>query len=144
MKFNLTLAALLMILGTTATFAQTTTEPVSENQPQARMGRNRPDPETMANRQADRLAKELNLDDATKQKVHDAALKQAQSMSANMSNSSTSREDRMKAMKANSDEFDASMKTTLSADQYKKYQEMKEKMKDERGARGMRNPGNNE
>ncbi len=86
------------------------------------------DPATRARRQTDRLAKELNLDQATTQKVYDAELVRTQKVDDIMKGSDDGRT-KNKVLKENADAFKAKLQTILTPDQMAKMEQMKSQMK---------------
>jgi hypothetical protein len=69
------------------------------------------------------LTKDLGLNDDQKKKVYDAALVRAQKMKEVMEKDGDDHTDRKAQMKPLMDAFDASMKTILNPEQYKKWKE---------------------
>lgn len=76
-----------------------------------------PDAATRAQHEADRLAKMLTLDDATKQKVYDASL--AHSTKVDEINAAGGKD--QAAFKANKEAFNTALQGILTPDQFTKY-----------------------
>ncbi len=112
--------------------AQQTTQPTSEApataQKNNRMRYQAADPATRARRQTDRIAKELNLDQATTQKLYDAELVRTQKVDDIMKGSDDGRT-KNKALKDNADAFKAKLQTILTPDQMTKMEQLKSQMK---------------
>lgn len=93
------------------------------------------DPATRARKMTDRMTKQLGLDQATSQKVYDAALARAQKIDAIQSGSDDNRA-KAQALKANADDFKAKLKSILTPDQFTKFDSMKGKGKKNHGQDG--------
>ncbi len=93
------------------------------------------DPTIRAQRMADRLTKELGLDQATSQKVYTAALARAQKID-NIQASPDDNRTKAKALKANADDFKAQLKSILTPDQFTKFESMRGRMRGGRGGMG--------
>jgi len=87
-------------------------------------GRGNQTPEQRAQQQTDKLTTALSLNADQQKSIYNANLKAAQDMQAAMQSGDRSQ------MKAVQQTRDASFKQTLTADQYKKYEELKAQMKD--------------
>jgi len=81
-------------------------------------------PEQRAQQQTQKLTQALGLNADQQKMIYDASLKAAQDMQAARQSGDRAQ------MKTIQDTKDASFKQTLTADQYKKYEELKEQMKD--------------
>jgi predicted RND superfamily exporter protein len=84
-------------------------------------------PDTRARHETQYMEKELNLDSSTVISVHKINLKYAEANQEIMT-SDKKRADKIKEVKKNSIEKDQEMEKVLTADQYKKYTEMKKEM----------------
>lgn len=84
----------------------------------------------------DRLSTELNLTDEQKTKVTALFQDQAKQMRAMRQDTSLSREDRRAKMRTMREDTDKKMKTILTPDQEKKWQQMRKEMRSRRGQRG--------
>ncbi len=100
-----------------------------------KQGQKMADPTIRAQRMADRLTKELGLDQATSQKVHTAALARAQKID-NIQASPDDNRTKAKALKANADDFKAQLKSILTPDQFTKFESMRGRMRGGRGGMG--------
>jgi protein CpxP len=78
-------------------------------------------PEQRATSVSDRLTTELGLTDDQKKKVYDAALTRAQKMDDARAQAGSDRAQMKTLMKPANDAFDASLKTTLTPEQYTKW-----------------------
>ena len=102
------------------------------------------DPATRARRQTDRIAKFLNLDQATTQKLYDADLARTQQVDVIMKGTDDKKA-RQKALKANADAYKAKLQTILTPDQVTKLEQMKDKMKNRmRNRQGVSENGDKE
>ncbi|PZF71678.1 multiple ligand-binding protein 1 [Taibaiella soli] len=81
-------------------------------------------PEQRAQQQTNKLTQELSLNADQQKSIYSANLKAAQDMQAAMQSGDRSQ------MKTIQQTRDASFKQTLTADQYKKYEQLKEQMKE--------------
>ena len=98
-------------------------------------------PEEMAEMQTKNLEEKLSLSEDQYQQVHEINLKYAHKMQ-NIYNTDQGKLQRLKSMKAVSEDKDREMKRVLSSQQYNAYLEQKEKMKagaNERRKSGSRN-----
>lgn len=136
---KIALSGLLLSLLSFSLFAQQTARPDAPAQATTRMGRNRPmaqhqmgDPATRARKMADRMTQQLGLDQATSQKVYDAALARAQKVDAIQAGSDANRA-KAQALKANADEFKTTLQGILTPDQFAKLESMKGRMRHGRG-----------
>ncbi len=84
------------------------------------------DPATRAQKMTDRLTKQLGLDDATAKKVYEAALTRDQQVDAIQKGTDDNRT-KAKNLKANADQFKTTMQGILTADQFTKFQEMRQR-----------------
>ncbi|PRY37616.1 hypothetical protein CLV58_11085 [Spirosoma oryzae] len=100
-----------------------------------KQGQKMADPTIRAQRMADRLTKELGLDQATSQKVYTAALARAQKID-NIQASPDDNRTKAKALKANADDFKAQLKSMLTPDQFTKFESMRGRMRGGRGGMG--------
>ncbi|GAB2574037.1 hypothetical protein GCM10027190_24920 [Spirosoma areae] len=120
---------------------QTTTTP--DAPAKTRMGRNQGmrhqavDPATRAQKMTDRMTKQLSLDEATSKKVYALTLARAEKMDA-IQKSADDRKTKVRAMKANADEFSSQLKSTLTTDQYAAFESMRSQMGKGRHAGGAR------
>ena len=85
---------------------------------QEKRGKQR-DPEKMATKMTEKMVEKLSLDDDQQDKLYQSNLRFAQAKKQN-------REE----MKAAGEKHDAEMKEILTEDQYKQYQQQREKMKE--------------
>jgi protein CpxP len=117
-KLMLGLAALAMALGA---YAQDSTEMKKS-------------PEEMANKKADKLKTELSLSAEQRTSVYNALLDKITKMKAIKAKYENSADKKaMRAeMKSVEESFDTTMKGILSADQYSKWQTLKDEHKDKR------------
>ncbi|MBO0939491.1 DUF4890 domain-containing protein [Fibrella sp. HMF5335] len=83
------------------------------------------DPATRAQRMTDRLTRQLGLDDATSKKVYEAALSRDQQVDAIQKSTDDNRTKNQK-LKANADQFKTIMQGILTADQFTKFQAMRQ------------------
>ncbi|MBD2701037.1 DUF4890 domain-containing protein [Spirosoma sp. BT702] len=90
------------------------------------------DPATRAQRMTDRMTKQLSLDEATSKKVYDLVLARAEKMDAIQKNSDD-RKTKMQAMKAGTEAFQADLKKVLTAEQFAKFESMRDQMGRRRG-----------
>lgn len=88
------------------------------------------DPATRARRQTDRLAKELNLDQTTTQKMYALNLDRAQKAENIMKGSDSGK---AKALRAANDEYTGKLKAILTPDQMAKMEQMKGRMRNRQG-----------
>lgn len=114
--------------------AQQTTMPTAETTASNQRGNRMQDaqmadPATRAQRQSARMAKMLNLDEATSKKVYDADLARTQKVDEIMKGSDDNKT-KQKALKANADEYKAKLQTILTPDQLTKIEQMQDQMKD--------------
>lgn len=82
------------------------------------------DAPTRAQHEADRLTRQLGLDQATSQKVYDAALAHSQKVDA-INAGSDDNQTKQAALKANADDFKAKLQGILTPDQFAQLQAMK-------------------
>ena len=139
---KIALSGLLLSLFSFPLLAQQTATPDASTQTNTRrMGRNgamqphqKGDPATRAKKMTDRMTQQLGLDQATSQKVYDATLARAQKIDA-IQASSDDNKAKAQAMKANADDFKATLKGILTPDQFAKLESMKGKggMRHKRG-----------
>jgi periplasmic protein CpxP/Spy len=83
------------------------------------------DPATRAQKMTDRLTKQLGLDDAMSKKVYEALLTRDQQVDA-IQKSTDDNQAKAKKLKANADQFRTSMQGILTADQFAKFQQMRQ------------------
>lgn len=99
-------------------------------------------PEKMATHQADRLKKELDLNEKQYQSVYDLYLKRAEEMKALFANrqegQKPNHEARREEMKKQQEALEASLKEILTKKQFAKYQEMQKKKLEQRKQGGPR------
>jgi hypothetical protein len=95
-------------------------------------GQKMADPSIRAQRMADRLTKELGLDQATSQKVYAIALTRAQKIDGIQASPDDNRT-KVKSLKANADDFKNQLKGILTPDQFAKYSAMKGHRRSGRG-----------
>ncbi|MDB5241123.1 MAG: hypothetical protein JWP57_1748, partial [Spirosoma sp.] len=119
---KIALSGLLLSFLSVPLLAQQTAAPTAPARSGARMERNRSmaqhqmgDPATRAKKMADRMTQQLALDQATSQKVYEAALARAQKVDAIQASSDAGRA-KTQALKANADEFKANLKSILTPD----------------------------
>lgn len=84
------------------------------------------DPATRAQKMTDRLTKQLGLDDATSKKVYEASLTRDQQIDAIQKGTDDNRT-KAKGLKANADQFKTTMQGILTADQFAKFQQMRQR-----------------
>lgn len=136
---KIALSGLLLSLFSFPLLAQQTATPDAPAQTNTRMGRNRSmqhqmgDPAIRAKKMTDRMTQALGLDQATSQKVYEATLARAQKVNAIQAGSDDNRA-KQQALKANADEYKATLKNILTPDQFAKLDAMKDRMK--HGRRG--------
>ncbi len=96
-------------------------------------------PEQRAKSQTEWMKTELSLDPEVASKVYDINLKYAERNQA-IINSSGSRKQMRRELKASGDDKDKELKKVLAAEQYKTYQQKKDEMKQQvrQGRRGKR------
>lgn len=128
---KIALSGLLLSLFSFPLLAQQTTTPDAQTQASTRMGRNRSmqqrpmaDPATRARKMTDRLTKQLNLDQATSQKVYDATLARDQKISDIQANTDDNKA-KANALKANADDYKSKLQGILTLEQYTTFQSMK-------------------
>ena len=100
-------------------------------------------PESMSQRNADRMKADLNLNDEQTKKVYEVNLKYNKERQANHAKREQERSEKMAAAKKKKDQKNAELKKILTADQYSKMiqnqEANKEKMKQKReGKKGER------
>ena len=83
-------------------------------------------PATRAQKMTERFTKQLGLDDATSKKVYAAALTRDQQIDAIQKGTDDNRT-KAKNLKANADQFKTTMQGILSADQFTKFQQMRQR-----------------
>lgn len=143
---KIALSGLLLSLFSFPLLAQQTATPDASTQTNTRrMGRNgamqphqKGDPATRAKKMTDRMTQQLGLDQATSQKVYDATLARAQKIDA-IQASSEDNKVKAQAMKANADDFKATLKGILTPDQFAKLESMKGKGRMHHGRGGSEN-----
>ena len=137
---KIALGGLMLSLFARPLLAQQPTTPASEAPAAAASAANKTnrmqhhqatDPATRARRQTDRMAKMLNLDQATAQKVYDADLARTQQVDAILKGTDANK-NRQQALKANADAFKAKLQTILTPEQLAKVEQMKAQMKGRR------------
>ena len=84
------------------------------------------DPATRAQKMTDRLTKQLGRDDATAKKVYQAALTRDQQIDAIQKGTDDNRA-KARSLKANADQFKTTMQGILTADQFAKFQAMRQR-----------------
>ena len=84
------------------------------------------DPATRAQKMTDRLTKQLDLDEATSRKVYGAALTRDQQVDAIQKGTDDNRT-KAKSLKTNADQFKTAMQGILTADQFAKFQQMRQR-----------------
>lgn len=93
-------------------------------------------PETMSQRNADRMKADLNLNDEQTKKVYEVNLKYNKERQANHAKREQERSEKMATAKKKKDQKNAELKKILTADQYSKMIQnqdaKKEKMKEKR------------
>ncbi len=92
----------------------------------------RKSPQEMANKKADKLKTELGLTDEQRGKVYTAVYDKISKMQAIKEKYKDNKDKKAKhaEMKTVQDNFDSSMKTILTTDQYTKWQTIREKQKE--------------
>ena len=83
-------------------------------------------PATRAQKMTERFTEQLGLDDATSKKVYAAALTRDQQIDAIQKGTDDNRT-KAKNLKANADQFKTTMQGILSADQFTKFQQMRQR-----------------
>lgn len=101
-------------------------------------------PEKMATHQADRLKKELDLNEKQYQSVYELYLKRSEEMKAQFANRQEGQkpnyEARREEMKQQQEALEASLKQILTKKQFAKYQELQKKEQEKRKQGGPRGP----
>ena len=97
-----------------------------------------PSPEDMAARQTDQMTKKLNLDEAQTAKVKEINLTYAKKMLETRENNRGDRQAMREAITPIQEEKNAELKTILTEEQYKSYEEMLAKRGGRRGGQGKR------
>lgn len=127
---KIALSGLLLSFFSLPLLAQQTATPDVPSQTNTRVGRNRPmqreigDPATRAKKMTNRMTQALGLDQATSQKVYDATLARAQKVNAIQAGSDDNKAKRQ-ALRANADDYKATLKSILTPDQFAKLDAMK-------------------
>ncbi|WP_338874156.1 DUF4890 domain-containing protein [Spirosoma sp. SC4-14] len=93
------------------------------------------DAATRAQHETDRLTQQLGLDQATSQKVHDAALAHSQKVDA-INATSDDNQTKQAALKANADDFKTKLQGILTPDQFAQLQSMKGRMGRDKAGNG--------
>ena len=141
-KKLIALSGVLLSMAALPALAQQAAAPVAPSQTPVTMRGNRmqqymaADPATRAKKMTDRLTQALSLDQATSQKVYDAALVRDQKIDAIQKGTDDNRT-KAQALKANADDFKSKLQGILTPDQFAKFQSMRKHMQD-----GMGGPGN--
>ncbi len=146
---KIALSGLLLSFLSVPLLAQQTATPDAPTQANARMGRNRSgqnhpmaDPATRARKMADRMTRELGLDQSTAQKVYDATLARTQKVN-DIQASADNNKAKAQALKANDDDYKSKLQGMLTPDQFTKMEAMKGKG-NRRGNRGGSDTDTNE
>lgn len=87
-------------------------------------------PEQMAERRTEKLTRELSLNEAQARQVYQLNLKEAQAAAQQHKEALARREQMMAKWKTYQAERDAQMKKVLTAEQYTKWSEMQQKMRE--------------
>jgi Spy/CpxP family protein refolding chaperone len=98
--------------------------------------RQRPSSDDIAKKQTEQMTKNLSLTDDQKAKVDAINLKYAKKQEEAFKSSKEDREAKREEMKKTRDAKDSELKAVLTADQYTKYQQIREEQKNKRGEKG--------
>lgn len=96
-------------------------------------------PEDMAKRQTEMIKEATGIDDAITKKVHEVNLKYA-NQTAELRKKYSSREEMREPMMKMREQRDAELKTLLTEEQFKKYKEKQEELRQQRQNSGQGGP----